>query len=120
MNEGIEGESGMILVCLKGNKKHGTKAGKFYIYDYGKLKTFTTRTVTIMLNGDEILVQPEAFQVVNRCPFCKLLAPPGQQLHEFHNGADCAAEWDAKVKKYCRECSATTVNGKCPKCDAEE
>lgn len=96
-----EPSTGHIYECLKSNKKQGTVKGKFYVYNSGELKTYTKRSVTVFLNGDEILEQPGAFFLVTPCPFCgaQTLSPFGDGQW-IHDGVECAAEWDAKVKNY--------------------
>lgn len=105
-----EPRTGMIFECIKGNAKHSAVKGKFYVYDRGELRTYTTRNVTVLLNGDEMLALPGCFLPAERCPFC------GYKIYDRetgwnavfngetgHLGVECAAEWDARVKGYERE-----------------
>jgi hypothetical protein len=107
----IEPHTGQVYLCLKGNKTQGTVKGKYYVYDSGEIRTYTSRNVTLLLNGEELLQEPGMFTLAHRCPFCC------SEIVDSHDGVECAAEWDARTKKYCRDCNGDTVNGKCPKCE---
>lgn len=106
--------NGHIYQCLK--TRGNAVKGKFYVYKNGELKTYTTRNVTCLSNGDDLLEYGK-FELVTQCPFCgaQTRSPFGSEW--IHDGADCARGWDARVKKYCIRCGADTVDGKCPKCD---
>jgi hypothetical protein len=119
MKTQIEPSTGHIFLCVKSNKQHSAVKGKYYLYDSGELKTYTTRNVTLLANGDEMLELPGVFERAERCPFCNLRiydAALDAECGAEHDGVDCAAEWDAKTKNYCRECNADLVAGHCPKC----
>lgn len=104
-------QTGQIYICTKGNSKHGSTKGKHYVYDSGDLKSFTKRSVTIFSNGDDMLKQSGAFRLADVCPFCMLLIKPE------HDGVECAAKWDARVKRYCMDCNADLhKDGTCPVC----
>lgn len=120
-------QSGQIFLCCKNNRQHGAVRGKYYLYDYGELKTYTTRNVTVLANGSEMLALPGVFERAEGCPFCRTQvydASEDQDIQDAngqeHDGAECAADWDARVKHYCRECGGDTDTalGNCPKCDA--
>jgi len=121
MNPTTEPHTGHIYLCLKSNRRQGTVNGKHYVYDGGELKTYTKRGVTLLANGDEILEQADAFELARKCPFCGVqTCDPFGGTQVIHDGAECAANWDAKAKNYCRDCGADTVAGKCPKFDEGE
>lgn len=124
MKTKIEPRSGQIFECVKSNKQHSAVKGRFYLYDDGQLKTFTSRSVTLLLNGEEMLELPGVFERAEGCPFC------GNQVYDAaedkeiqsgdgheHDGVECAAAWDARVKNYCRHCSGDLKDGKCPACE---
>jgi hypothetical protein len=112
-----EPHTGHIYVCLKANRKQSTVKGKHYVYDHGQLKSYSSRWVTLLANGDEILAQADAFALARQCPFCGVqTCDPIGGAYVIHDGAACAAQWDARVKGYCIGCGADTVSGKCPKC----
>lgn len=116
----MEPTTGQIFECVKGNRQHSAVKGKFYLYDSGDLKTFTTRNVTLLANGDEMLELPGVFERAEVCPFCLTRvydAAVDADLANNHDAVECAADWDAKVKKYCRDCGADTQDGNCPKCE---
>lgn len=126
MKTQIEPHSGHIFLCVKGHRQHGAVKGKYYLYESGELRTYTTRSVTLLLNGDEMLELPGVFERAEGCPFCNRQvydAATDQEIQDSngwdHDGVECAAEWDARVKHYCRECHADARDGKCPKCDPE-
>lgn len=117
----IEARTGKIFLCVKNNKQHSAVKGKYYVYDCGDLKTFTSRNVTLLANGDEMLELPGVFEPAKSCPFCGMeglerVAATDPQ----HDGVECAADWDARVKHYCRDCNSDLVAGKCPKCEPAE
>lgn len=93
--------TGHIYVCKKSNKEQGILKGSYYVYDSGQLKRFTSRNVTIHMNGDELLSCDRWFEIAATCPFCgcQTCDPFGGQT-VIHDGLECAAEWDARVKKY--------------------
>jgi hypothetical protein len=120
-NPTTEPHTGHIYLCLKSNRTHGTVKGKYYVYDSGEIKTYTSRNVTLLANGDEILEQTDAFELARKCPFCGVqTCDPFGGTQVIHDGVECAANWDARVKKYCRDCNSDLVAGKCPKCDEAE
>jgi hypothetical protein len=116
MNTQTEPRTGDIFECVKSNKQHSAVKGKFYLYDGGELKTYTSRNVTLLANGDEMLELPGVFEPAKACPFCGMEA--AAMTVTQHDGVECAAAWDAKTKGYCQDCNADLVAGKCPKCDA--
>ena len=122
MKTTIEPRTGHVFLCVKNNKQHSAVKGKYYLYDSGELKTYTSRNVTLLANGDEMLELPGVFERAERCPFCDLRIYDAGMDAECveHDTVDCGAEWDARVKHYCRDCNGDTVNGKCPKCDEAE
>lgn len=93
-------ETGDIYLCLKANKKQGTVKGKYYVYDSGELKTFTTRNVTMLCNGDDILWKIEEFELAKVCPFCATSLKNVDGSRIFHDGVECASAWDRRVKNY--------------------
>lgn len=99
----MKGQSGEIYLCLRSNRKQGIVKGKHYVYDSGELRTYTTRNVTCLINGDELLALPNTFELATKCPFCgcQTMNPfPWIDKRFIHDGIECAAEWDAKVKGY--------------------
>lgn len=117
MNPATTPATGHIYLCLKSNRKHQTVKGKHYVYDCGELKTFSSRNVTLLCNGDEILEQEGAFVLARKCPFCGAqTCDPFGGSQVIHDGVECAEKWDAKVKNYCRKCNGDTVDGKCQRC----
>jgi hypothetical protein len=50
-------------LCRRGCKEHGTVAGKVYIFDGDNLKHYSSRNVTMLLNGYNTLRQPYAFEI---------------------------------------------------------
>jgi hypothetical protein len=48
MNPATEPRTGHIYLCLKSNRKQSTVKGKYYLYDSGELKTYTSRNVTLL------------------------------------------------------------------------
>lgn len=77
--------------------------------------------MTLLANGDEILEDAAAFELARKCPFCGVqTCDPFGGTQVIHDGVECAANWDARVKKYCRYCNSDLVAGKCPKCDEGE
>ena len=119
MKTQIEPCTGQIFECVKNNRQHSAVKGKFYLYDSGELKTYTKRNVTCLANGDEMLELPGCFERAERCPFCdvRIYDAASDMETTAHDGVECAAAWDAKVKNYCQDCNADTMNGKCPNCD---
>lgn len=123
MKTQIEPYTGQIFLCVKNNKQHSAVKGKHYLYDSGQLKTYTTRNVTLLANGDEMLELPGVFERAEVCPFCGTHVYdsgaddetlPGRE----HDGVECARLWDAKTKGYCADCGATLESdGSCPKCE---
>lgn len=127
MKTQIEPRTGQIFLCVKNNKQHSAVKGKHYLYDSGELKTYTSRSVTLLANGDEMLELPGVFERAEGCPFCGNQVYDATEDNEIqtadgqeHDGVECAADWDARVKNYCRACNGDTVNGKCPKCEPAE
>lgn len=119
MKTQTEPRTGDLFLCVKSNRQHSAVRGKYYLYDAGALRTYTTRNVTLLANGDEMLALPGVFEPAQRCPFCNLnlrRAADDTRAAE-HDALECAADWDARVKHYCRDCNGETVNGKCPKCE---
>ena len=128
MKTQIEPRTGQIFLCVKNNKQHSAVKGKHYLYDSGELRTYTSRGVTCLANGDEMLELPGVFERAEGCPFC------GNQVYDAaedkeiqtgdgqeHDGVDCAHQWDAKTKGYCADCNADLESdGSCPKCDVAE
>jgi len=104
--------TGQIYLCLK--TSGGAVKGKYYVYRNGELRTYTTRSVTVLANGDELLGRPRLFMEAQVCPFC---GKPACGDAWIHDGNECAKAWDARVKHYCRRCGADTKNGKCEKCE---
>lgn len=92
----MEATTGQIFECIRSNRKHGAIKGRFYVYNGGELRTYTTRNVTILINGDEMLDLDGVFREATKCPFCDLPHPNDAE----HDGEECAADWDARVKKY--------------------
>ena len=135
MKTQIEATSGEIFLAIKGNKNLSIIKGKHYVYDGGELKTYTTRNVTILANGDEIMETEGLMERVETCPFCgaKMYVRCGcgglcdsnqpcpmadnAEPKLIHDGNECAHEWDCKVKNYCEYCGRDLVAGKCPKCE---
>lgn len=104
MNSIHEPATGHIYLCLKSNKTQHTVKGKYYVYDGGELKTYTKRSVDVLINGDELLEMPGAFELAKTCPFCGVqTCDPFGGTQVIHDGSECAAEWDAKVKNYERQ-----------------
>jgi len=56
--------AGKAYLCRRGCKEHGTVAGKVYHYDGRELKNYSSRYVTLLLNGYNTLRQPYAFEEV--------------------------------------------------------
>ena len=136
MKTQIEATTGEIFLAVKGNRNLSIIKGKHYVYDCGEVKTYTRRNVTILANGDEILETEGLMERVENCPFCgaKMYARcgcgglcdskepcPMEESAEpklIHDGCECAHEWDAKTKGYCKDCNADLESdGSCPKCD---
>lgn len=118
MNLASEPHTGHIYLCLKSNKSNGVVNGRYYVYDSGTLCNFTKRDVLFLGYGDRILENAADFQLARRCPFCGVqTCDPFGGTMVIHDGIECAALWDARVKKYCPDCRTDTENGKCPKCD---
>ncbi len=129
MKTQIEPYTGQIFLCVKNNRQHSAVKGRHYLYDSGELKTYTTRNVTLLANGDEMLELPGVFERAEVCPFCNSKvydsATDSDEVNHAtgvvdHNGVECAAEWDARVKHYCQDCNSDLVAGKCPKCEPAE
>lgn len=119
MKTQTEPRTGDIFECVKNNKQHYAVKGKFYLYDSGELKTYTSRNVTLLANGDEMLELPGVFTPARNCPFCGCaLSDDTTGMPITHDGVECAASWDAKTKGYCQDCNSDLKAGKCPKCDA--
>jgi hypothetical protein len=123
MNSKIELRTGQIFECVRSCRDSAAKKGKFYVYVDGELREFNRRYVNVYLHGAEMLNVPSAFERAEGCPFC------GNQVYDAatdqeiqssdgraHDGYECAADWDARVKKYCRVCNGDTENGHCPRC----
>lgn len=115
MDSSPEPRTGDIFECVKSNRQHSAVKGKFYVYDCGSLKTHTSRNVTELLNGDEMLALPGCFVLANTCPFCGMDIVV--MMTTNHDGVECAADWDAKTKNYCRTCNGDLTDGKCPQCE---
>jgi len=140
-------EPGGIYRCISQSKFSGAKKHEHWVYDFdGQAKKFGKRSVTLLLNGYDVLYEAGRFEPALVCPFClnKLFAvgveaknicgcgglcdsghpcPMGhtelqKRYRLLHDGHECAVVWDAKVKHYCRECHGDTVDGKCPRCEA--
>ena len=50
MKTTIEPRTGHVFLCVKNNKQHSAVKGKYYLYDSGELKTYTSRNVTLLLS----------------------------------------------------------------------
>ena len=54
--------AGKSYLCRRGCKKHGTVTGKVYVFDGSNLKHYSSRNVTMLLNGYNTLRQAYAFE----------------------------------------------------------
>lgn len=54
--------AGKSYLCRRGCKEHGTVTGKVYVFDGFNLKHYSSRNVTMLLNGYNMLRQAYAFE----------------------------------------------------------
>ena len=54
--------AGKSYLCRRGCKEHGTVTGKVYVFDGSNLKHYSSRNVTMLLNGYNTLRQAYAFE----------------------------------------------------------
>ena len=140
-------EAGGIYRCISQSKFSGARKGEHWVYSGdGEAKKFGKRSVTLLLNGFDVLDEAGRFVPAEICPFCfeRLFEEASEARNVcgcgglcdsghpcpmghteivkwwklLHDGHECARVWDAKVKRYCRDCSGDTMDGKCPKCAA--
>lgn len=117
-----EPRTGDLFLCVKANRQHSAVKGRTYLLEAGELRTYTTRNVTLLANGWEMLDLPGVFIRAAVCPFCntRVYDPPtATVLAPDHDALECAADWDARMKNYCRECNGEAPGGQCAKCYPE-
>lgn len=61
-SESFRPTAGKSYLCRRGCKEHGTVTGKVYVFDGSNLKHYSSRNVTMLLNGYNTLRQPYAFE----------------------------------------------------------